>query len=126
MIALIKIRNSLAETFREANHTYLSPRRIGNALGLQIQSLADRARVSRDTPVARPQNEHLQHYLREVVRVLAAAENIAAGDRNRAIFWFMNEPLQDFDYQTPDALVRVGKAQVAIDHIESIAGEATG
>ena len=46
--------------------------------------------------------------------------------RQRVIFWFMNEPLQDFDYQTPDALVRTGKAQVVIDYIESIAGGATG
>jgi uncharacterized protein (DUF2384 family) len=126
MKAPITIPDSLAETFREPDHVYLSPRRVGNALGLQIQSLAERARGSRNTPAARPQNEQLQHYLREVVRVLAAAEDVTAGDRNRAIFWFMNEPLQDFDYQTPDALVRAGKTQVVIDYIESIAGGATG
>lgn len=118
--------NSLAETFREPDHAYLSPRRVANALGLQIQSVAERARVSRNTPASRPQNENLQRYLREVVRVLAAAESVTAGDRHRAIFWFMNEPLQDFDYQTPDALVRAGKAQVVIDYIESIASGATG
>ena len=117
---------SLAETFREPQHAYLSPRRVGNALGLQIQSVAERARVSRNTPAARPQNENLQQYLRDVVRVLVAAEGVAAGDRQRVIFWFMNEPLQDFQYQTPDALVRLGKAQVVIDYIESIAGGATG
>jgi len=120
------VPRSLAETFREPDRAYLSPRRIGNALGLQIQSVAERARVSRNTPAARPQNENLQRYLREVVRVLAAAEGVIAGDRNRAIFWFMNEPLQDFDYQTPDSLVQAGKAQVVIDYIESIAGGATG
>lgn len=38
----------------------------------------------------------------------------------------MNEPLQDFDYLTPDTLVRIGKSQVVIDYIESIAGGATG
>jgi hypothetical protein len=118
--------SSLAESFREPDHAYLSPRRIGNALGLQIQSVAERARVSRNTPAARPQNENLQQYLRDVVRVLTAAESVAADDRQRVIFWFMNEPLQEFDYQTPDALVRMGKAQVVIDYIESIAGGATG
>lgn len=118
--------NSLAENFREPHRSYLSPRRVGDALGLQIQSLAERARVSHNTPAARPQNETLQHYLREVVRVLVAAEKAADGDCNRAIFWFMNEPLQDFDYLTPDALVRMGKSQVVIDYIGSIAGGATG
>lgn len=126
MNAAIAALESLAETFREPDHAYLSPRRIGNALGLQIQSVAERARVSRNTPTARPQNENLQHYLRDVVRVLAAAEGVAPGDRQRVIFWFMNEPLKDFDYRTPDALVRLGKAQVVIDYIESIAGGATG
>jgi uncharacterized protein (DUF2384 family) len=126
MNAVIANRTSLAEFFREPDHTYLSPRRIGSALGLQIQSLAERARVSRNTPAASPTNETLQQYLRGVVRVLAAAEEVAGGDRNRAIFWFMNEPLPDFDYQTPDALVRMGKVQVVIDYIESIAGGATG
>lgn len=71
-----------------------------------------------------PQNENLQHYLREVVRVLVAAEEAADGDRTRAIFWFMNEPLQDFDYLTPDALVQMGKSQVVIDYIGSIANGA--
>ncbi|WP_149194429.1 antitoxin Xre/MbcA/ParS toxin-binding domain-containing protein [Luteimonas suaedae] len=126
MNAVMTPQGSLAETFREPGRPYLSPHRIGEALGLQIQSLAERARVSRNTPAARPQNESLQHYLREVVRVLAAAEDAAGGDRTRAIFWFMNEPLPDFDYQTPDALVRMGKAQVVVDYIESIAGGATG
>lgn len=126
MSAVMSPPSSLAEAFREPDHAYLSPKRVGAALGLQIQSVAERARVSRNTPAARPQNESLQHYLREVVRVLAAAEDAAGGDRNRAIFWFMNEPLQDFDYLTPDALVRMGKAQVVVDYIESIAGGATG
>jgi hypothetical protein len=115
MSAVMSPMGSLAEAFREPDHAYLSPKRVGAALGLQIQSLA-----------ARPQNESLQHYLREVVRVLAAAEDAAGGDRSRAIFWFMNEPLQDFDYQTPDALIRAGKSQVVVDYIESIAGGATG
>lgn len=126
MNAVTVTSTSFAETFREPHHAYLSPRRVGDALGLQIQSVAERARVSRNTPTARPQNENLQQYLRDVVRVLVAAEGVATDDRQRVIFWFMNEPLRDFDYQTPDALVRLGKAQVVIDYIESIAGGATG
>mgnify|MGYP001150737855 CR=1 FL=1 len=119
-------QDSFAESFREPGQAYLSPRRVGNALGLQIQSVAERARVSRNTPTARPQSEILQQYLREVVRVLTAAEGAAGGDRSRAIFWFMNEPLQDLEYQTPDALVRAGKSHVLIDYIGSIIGGASG
>lgn len=117
---------SLAESLREPDRPYLSPYLVGEALGLQIQSVAERARVSRNTPAARPQSENLQHYLRDVVRVLSAAVDAAGGDRNRAIFWFMNEPLPEFDYRTPDTLVKEGKAQVVVDYIESIAGGPTG
>ena len=119
------LTESLAGDFREPNRAWLSPHRVGDALGLRVQSLAERARVSRNVPAANPQNEALQQYLRDVVRVLVAAEG-AAGERAQAIFWFMNEPLPEFDYLTPDALVREGKAQVVIDYIESIAGGATG
>jgi hypothetical protein len=122
----MNVVSSLAESFREPSQSFLSARRIGLALNLQIQSVAERAGVSRNTPAARPQNERLQQYLRDVVRVLTAAEGVATGDRERLAFWFMNEPLQDFDFQTPDALVRQGKAQVVVDYVESIAGGATG
>lgn len=118
--------SSLAESFREPSQPYLSPRRVGDALGLQVQSVAERARVSRNTPTSRPQNEALQAYLRDVTRVLTAAMDAADGDRTRAVFWFMNEPLAEFDYRTPDALVRESKAQVVIDYIESIASGFVG
>ena len=77
-------------------------------------------------PWPRVRSAKFVHNLREVVRVLAAAEQVAGGDRARARFWFMNEPLQDFDFRTPDALVQAGKAQVVIDYIQSIASGATG
>lgn len=117
---------SLAEMFREENRSILSPRKVGDALELPIQSVAERAGVSRNTPTSSPQNERLQAYLREVVRVLTAALVATSGDRARAIFWFMNEPLADFDFRTPDALVKDGKGQVVIDYIDSISGGASG
>lgn len=120
------LQPSLAESFREPGEPFLSARRLGDALGLQVQSLTQRAHVNRNTPRVRPQNEALQNYMREVVRVLAAAEDAAGGDRMRAIHWYMNEPLADFDYRTPDELVTQGKAQVVLDYIESILGGATG
>jgi hypothetical protein len=68
----------------------------------------------------------LAEYRREVARVLAAVEHLVGGDRNRAISWFENEPLGDFDGLAADALVRQGKAQAVIDYIEAIAGGAPG
>jgi hypothetical protein len=68
----------------------------------------------------------LAAHRREVARVLAAVGPLVDGDRNRAISWFENEPLQDFDGLTAYALVRQGKAQAVIDYIEAIAGGAPG
>jgi hypothetical protein len=72
------------------------------------------------------QDEDLQRYRRDMVRVLAAAQIAAGGNPDRAIFWFMNEPLAEFGYQTPDQLVAQDKAQIVIDYIESIARGANG
>jgi uncharacterized protein (DUF2384 family) len=118
--------DSLLATYGEPGHTYLSPQRVAEALGMQVESVAKRAQVSTQIARRRPQDERLQYYLHVVVKVLAAAEDVAQGDRNRAIFWFMNEPLGDFGWRTPDKLVMSSKAQVVIDYIESISGGASG
>jgi len=68
----------------------------------------------------------LAAHRREVARVLEALEPLVGGDRNRAISWFENEHLRDFDGLTADALVRQGKAKAVIDYIEAIARGAPG
>lgn len=67
-------------------------------------------------------DDGLQHYIEQVERVLTAAEIAAGGDRSRAMFWFLNEPLQEFDDQTLASLVRAGRAEVVVDYIESTSG----
>lgn len=117
---------SLLVAYGEPDRVYLSPQRVADALGVHLESVAKRAQASPQVVRYRPQDERLQHYLQLVVKVLAAAEDVAQGDRSRAIFWFMNEPLADFGWQTPDALVTRSKAQVVIDYIESVSGGAGG
>lgn len=116
---------SLVDDFREPGTAYLSPRRIADTLGWPLQGIAERAKVGRNTPTARPQNEALQQFLRDVLRVLTAAQDIT-GDQLRAIYWFVNAPIADFDYRTADQLVREGKAQAVIDYIDSVSGGAAG
>ena len=43
------------ERFREPNTLFLSPARVSEFFGFQIQELAERAHVHRNTPAARPQ-----------------------------------------------------------------------
>lgn len=42
------------ERFRESETPYLSPAKVGEFMGMQVQELAERAHVHRNTPTARP------------------------------------------------------------------------
>jgi hypothetical protein len=115
----------LVEQFRESKTPYLSPALIGAFFGFQIQELAERAHVHRNTPTARPQAPQLQKYLQDMVRVLTAATEMT-GDEKRAAFLLRNEPLRAFSYKTADALIQEGRADDVIAYLESLAGGAAG
>ncbi len=113
------------ERFREPNTPYLSPAKVGEFFGLRVQELAERARVHRNTPTARPHTPQLQKYLQEMLRVLAVATEIT-DDPERAAFLLRNEPLQAFGYKTADTLVQEGRADAVIAYLESLAGGSVG
>ena len=113
------------ERFREPNTLFLSPARVSEFFGFQIQELAERAHVHRNTPAARPQATQLQKYLQDMLRVLAVITEIT-GDEQRAAFLLRNEPLRAFGYKTADSLVQQGRADDVIAYLESLAGGAAG
>lgn len=119
------LQQPFIEQFREPDTPYLSPARIGEFFGFQIQELAERAHVHRNTPTARPQSPQLQKYLQDMVRVLAAATEMT-GDEKRSAFLLRNEPLRAFGYKTAEALVQAGRADDVIAYLESLAGGAAG
>lgn len=61
----------------------------------------------------------VQSYLRESVRVICAATDIAGGVEN-AIYWFKNNPLPVFDYKTPQDLVSEGRTEALVQYIQSL------
>lgn len=113
------------ERFREPNTLFLSPARVSEFFGFQIQELAERAHVHRNTPATRPQAPQLQKYLQDMLRVLAVITEIT-GDEQRAAFLLRNEPLRAFGYKTADSLVQQGRADDVIAYLESLAGGAAG
>ncbi len=115
----------LASLKAEGSRTALSPDRLAGALELPIQRLASLARVHRNTVSLAPTSPKLQDAMVDVVRVLSAAHALT-GDIERALFWFRNQPIADFDHFTPMQLVEQGKVQAVIDYIESISGGASG
>lgn len=115
----------LAEQFREPNTLYLSPVRVSEFFGFNIQELAERAHVHRNTPTARPQAPQLQRYMQDMLRALAVALEMT-GDAPRAAFMLRNEPLKAFDYKTADTLIQEGRADAVIAYLQSLAGGAAG
>ncbi len=109
----------------EDSRTALSPERLAGALELPLQKLATLARVHRNTVSLAPNSPKLQDAMVDVVRVLSAAHALT-GDIDRALFWFRNQPIADFDHFTPMQLVERGQVQAVIDYIESIGAGATG
>lgn len=97
----------------------LSPRRYGQVLRLDMQTLAAQAHVHRNTISRAPDAESVQRYLRESVRVMRAAADVT-GSVEKAIFWFKNNPLATFDYKTPQELVSEGRTEVLIRYIQSL------
>jgi len=81
--------------------------------------------VHRNTVSLTPTSPKLQDAMVDVVRVLSAAHELT-DDIDRALFWFRNQPIADFDHFTPMQLVEQGKVQAVIDYIESISAGTSG
>ena len=89
-----------------------------------MQTLADRAKVHRNT-VTRSPTEALQRYLRDALRVMKAAADLS-GDMKKALFWFRNHPLQPFEYKTAEQLVADGKADAVVKYISMLEAGSAG
>lgn len=114
----------LAE-IQEPHTATISPTRFATKLDLEQQQLAVLARVHRNTVTRKPVSPVLQEYLRDAVRVIAAAANLS-GDSQRVLYWFRNQPISAFGYQTPDQIVSDGKANKLIRYVESLEAGGAG
>lgn len=103
----------------EASPASISPKRFRQVLSLDMQTLATKAHVHRNTISRAPGAESVQGYLRESVRVMRAAADIT-GSVEKAIFWFKNNPLPTFDYKTAQDLVSEGRTEALLRYIQSL------
>src|SRR5580700_7521234 len=103
----------------------VSARRFGDALHIDLQTLAQQAHVHRNTLSRQPASESVQRFLREALRVIRAATDIS-GDVNQALFWYRNEPLPVFDYKTAEQLVSDGRTDDLLRYVSSFEAGAAG
>ena len=103
----------------------ISPKRFGLVFRVDMQTLAAKARVHRNTVRLAPHTETVQSHLRESVRVIRAAADIS-GTIEKAIYWFKNHPLSTFDYKTPQDLVSEKRTEALIKYVQSLQGGFAG
>lgn len=119
------ILSDILESAREPGTSRFSVSGIANILGLQQQELAELAGVHRNTLRIHPESPRLQSVLRDLMRVLSAATAMEP-DPQRAIFLIKNEPIPTFRHKTLLQLVQEGRAEDAIDYLESVSAGFVG
>ena len=106
----------LLEQLREAD--YLSPLKFIELMKIDLGTFARRAHVHRNTVARAPDSAAVQAHIRDNVRVLRAAYDLIGADLQKAIVWFKNEPVREFDYKTPETMVVEGRADDVIKLLE--------
>jgi len=114
----------LLDQLRERD--YLSPTKFIDLLKIDVATFADRAHVHRNTVSRAPESATVQDHIRQNVRVLRAVYDLNGGDMDRALVWFKNEPIREFDYKTPEMVVAEGRADAVIKLLEMYDAGATG
>jgi hypothetical protein len=103
----------------------IAPDRFAAALHLRQQELAQLAHVHRTTVAEAPGNAKLQAFMRDTLRVLSAAMGVSQ-QPDRAIYWYRNTPIPEFQHKTAEQIVSTGKADTVISYLLSIESGSTG
>lgn len=114
----------LLDELREKD--YLSPTKFIALLKIDVATFADRAHVHRNTVSRAPESATVQDHIRQNIRVLKAVYDLNGGDIQKALVWFKNEPIREFDYKTPEMVVADGRADDVIKLLEMYDAGATG
>jgi len=114
-----------AEEFRAPGQSVIEPERFAAALNLQVQELAQPAHVHRATVSEAPANAKLQGFMRVALRVLSAALDVVR-DRQRAIYWYRNSPIPEFQHRTAEQLVAERKTDAVLNYLASIGSGSSG
>lgn len=116
--------SGFVQSLQEPRTPYISPKRLSAALGVQVASLASLTGVHRNT-LRNPASERVQSKLREMVKVITAAAALT-GDLSKAIYWFRNEPISDYDQKTPAELVAEGHVEAVLSYLRDLENGARG
>lgn len=112
------------ESLQEPRTPYISPDRFSAALGVRRSSMAEITGVHRNT-LRNPASPRLQDRMREMIRVIIATAALT-GDLTKALYWFRNEPIVDYDCRTASQLVADGQAEAVMAYLRDLENGANG
>lgn len=101
-----------------AQPALIAPERFAEALGIDMKTLASKARVHIDTLKRSPNAENIQFFLLESIRALHAASE-AMGSIDRANAWFAGAKDESFGLQ-PIEVVAQGQAEALIARVQEL------
>lgn len=116
--------SGFVESLQEPRTPYISPARFSQALGVTTSSMAALTGVHRNT-LRNPASERLQDRMREMLRVITATAALT-GDLEKALYWFRNEPIADYDHKTAARLVSEGHAEAVMAYLRDLENGANG
>jgi hypothetical protein len=120
-----KLVSGFLDRIRVPRTPYISPARFGDATGLSIQALAAMVGVHRNTLSQHPGSARVQQRLREMVRAISAAAALT-GDIDKALYWFINEPIADYRHKTAAGLLGEGQLVAVLAYLDDLRAGATG
>lgn len=116
--------SGFVESLQEPRTPYISPKRFSKALGVQVTNLADLTGVHRNT-LRNPASERLQSRMREMIKTITAAA-LLTGDISKAIYWYRNEPISEYDHKTAAELVAEGHFEAVLSYLRDLENGARG
>ena len=116
--------SKFVDSLQEPRTPYISPTRFSAVLGVKVMALAELTGVHRNT-LRNPSSERLQLRMREMIKVISAAAELT-GDIQKAIYWYRNEPIADYDHRTAAELVADGHADAVLAYIRDLENGARG
>lgn len=122
--ARVAAMSGFVSSLQEPKTPHISPRRLSLALGVPVAGLAVLAGVHRNT-LRNPASERLQGKLREMLKAITAAAELT-GDIQKALFWYRNEPIADYDHKTAAELVAEGHLDAVLAFLRDLENGASG
>jgi hypothetical protein len=120
----MSMMSGFVQSLQEPRTPFISPKRFSAALGVQVSNLAELTGVHRNT-LRNPSSERLQAKMREMVKVITSAASLS-GDMSKAIYWFRNEPIADYDQKTAAELVAEGQVEAVLSYLRDLENGARG